>query len=132
MNTFHSSGTPIGNAAKIPRWKQTITNAAMAVGQPPCEKNNTSGTNSSIAVATWAPTLAERLGRRSSGKRWKKARFTAAGRTNGLFDSIDAITKGKCRFSFDVAAPIQITRNTTFAATTASTPVSRNASANGP
>ncbi len=50
MNTFHSSGTPIGIADRMPKWKHTMTNAAIAVGQPPWEKNNTSGTNISIAV----------------------------------------------------------------------------------
>ena len=35
MKTFHSSGTPIGMADRMPKWKQTITNAAIAVGQPP-------------------------------------------------------------------------------------------------
>ena len=31
------------------RWKTIITNAAMVVGQPPCEKNSTNGTSPSIA-----------------------------------------------------------------------------------
>jgi hypothetical protein len=35
MKTFHSSGTPIGIADRMPKWKHSITNAAMAVGQPP-------------------------------------------------------------------------------------------------
>ena len=43
MNTFHSSGTPIGIEDRMPKWKQSMTNAAIAVGQPPWEKNNTSG-----------------------------------------------------------------------------------------
>ena len=34
---------PIGIADKIPRWKHTITNAAIAVGQPPWEKNSANG-----------------------------------------------------------------------------------------
>src|ERR1700754_5223006 len=31
MNTFHSSGTPIGKASRMLRWKMIITNAAIAV-----------------------------------------------------------------------------------------------------
>ena len=50
MKTFHSSGTPIGIADRMPKWKHSMTNAAMSVGQPPWEKNNASGTSISIAV----------------------------------------------------------------------------------
>ncbi len=126
MNTFHSSGTPIGIADRIPKWKHTITNAAIAVGQPPWEKNSTSGTNISIAVLTWARTRDTRPGRRSSGNFSKNLRFSHFVRINGLFDIIVEITNGKCLFSFDVAAPIHITRNTILAATIVSTPVNRN------
>ena len=35
MNTFHSSGTPIGMADRMPKWKHSITTAAIAVTQPP-------------------------------------------------------------------------------------------------
>ena len=45
MNTFHSSGTPIGIDDRMPKWKHSMTNAAIAVGQPPWEKNNTNGTS---------------------------------------------------------------------------------------
>ncbi len=67
MNTFHSSGTPIGKASKMFRWNTIITNAAMAVGQPPDEKKSTSGTSPSTAVEKWAMNPANPLGRRSSG-----------------------------------------------------------------
>ena len=50
MNTFHSSGTPIGIDDRMPKWKHSMTNAAIAVGQPPWEKNNTNGTSPSMAV----------------------------------------------------------------------------------
>ncbi len=43
MKTFHSSGTPIGIADRMPKWKQIITNAAIAVTHPPWEKNSTRG-----------------------------------------------------------------------------------------
>ncbi|CNL67292.1 Uncharacterised protein [Mycobacterium tuberculosis] len=48
------------------------------------------------------------------------------GRNSGLLDIIVDITNGKCLLSFDVAAPIQITRNTSLAATIISTPPNRN------
>ena len=48
------------------------------------------------------------------------------GRMTGLFDIIVDTTNGKCLLSFDVAAPIQITTNTTLAATIMSTPANRN------
>ena len=67
MNTFHSSGTPIGKASRMLRWNTIITNAAMAVGQPPCEKNSASGTRPSTAVEKWAMKPANPLGRKSSG-----------------------------------------------------------------
>ena len=50
MKTFHSSGTPIGMAVRIARWKHTMTNAAIAVGHPPWLKNNTSGAHISTKV----------------------------------------------------------------------------------
>ena len=49
-----------------------------------------------------------------------------------LFDIMVAITNGKCLFSFDVAAPSQITRKTTLAATIMSTPVNRNVTHSAP
>ena len=122
MNTFHSSGTPIGIAERIPRWKHIMTNAAIAVGQPPWEKNSTNGTSTSIAVLKCATTRDSRPGRRSSGNRSKNFRLSHLGRTNGLLDIMVEITNGKCLLSFDVAAPIQMTRNTTLAATIMSTP----------
>jgi hypothetical protein len=50
---------------------------------------------------------------------------------NGLFASIVEITNGKCRLSFDVAAPSQITMKTTLAPTTMSAPENRNTNASG-
>lgn len=50
MKTFHSSGTPIGIDDRMPKWKQIMTVAAIAVGQPPWENSSTNGTSSSIAV----------------------------------------------------------------------------------
>ncbi len=67
MNTFHSSGTPIGKASRMFRWNTIITNAASAVGQPPWENNSTSGTSPSTAVEKWAMKPASALGRKSSG-----------------------------------------------------------------
>jgi hypothetical protein len=67
MNTFHSSGTPIGKASRMFRWNTIITNAAMVVGQPPCERNSSSGTSPSTAVEKWAMKPANPLGRKSSG-----------------------------------------------------------------
>ncbi len=67
MNTFHSSGTPIGKASRMFRWNTIITNAAIVVGQPPCEKSSASGTRPSIAVEKCAITPDSALGLRSSG-----------------------------------------------------------------
>ena len=112
MKTFHSSGTPIGIADRIPKWKQSITNAAMAVGQPPWENSSASGTNISMAVLKCAMNRDTGPGRRSSGNFSKNLRFSHLVRISGLFDIIVEITKGKCLFSFDVAAPIQIATHT--------------------
>ena len=131
MKTFHSSGTPIGMADRIPRWKQIMTTAAMVVGQPPCEKNSTSGTSPSMAVLTWASARESRPGRRSSGKCSKKARLRARGRTTGLLDIIVEMTNGKCLVSLEVAAPSQITRQAIFAATITLGPLNRKAATNG-
>ena len=122
MNTFHSSGTPIGIDVRMPRWKHTITKAAMVVGQPPWEKNSASGTSISTAVLKWATQRETRPGRRSSGKRSKNNRLSARGRTTGLLDIIVEMTNGKCLLSLEVAAPIQITRHTSLAAMIMSTP----------
>ena len=67
MNTFHSSGTPIGKASRMFRWNTIITNAAIAVGQPPCEKSSASGTRPSTAVEKCAMKPDNALGLRSSG-----------------------------------------------------------------
>ena len=75
MKTFHSSGTPIGIADRMPKWKHSMTNAAIAVGQPPWEKNSTSGTSPSIAVLKCAMHRDSRPGRRSSGKFSKNLRL---------------------------------------------------------
>ena len=82
MNTFHSSGTPIGIDDRMPKWKHSITNAAIAVGQPPWEKNSTSGTRPSIAVLKCAMNRDIRPGRRSSGKCSKNFRLMNRGRNN--------------------------------------------------
>src|SRR5262249_6713015 len=66
-----------------------------------------------------------RPGRRSCGNFSKKSRLIDRGRTSGLLDIIVAITNGKCLLSFDVAAAIQITTNTTLAATIKSAPGNR-------
>src|SRR5579875_2199002 len=129
MKTFHSSGTPIGIAVRIARWKHTITAAATAVTQPPWEKNNTTGTHISTVVPPWATIRDRRPGRRSSGNLSKKARFIDRARISGLLDIIVEITKGKWWLSLDVAAPIQITTNTALDATIMSTPGNRNVTA---
>src|SRR6185312_350958 len=67
-----------------------------------------------------------RPGRRSSGNFSKNLRFNHFGRITGLFDIIVEITNGKCLFSFEVAAPIQITKKTSLAATIMSTVVNKN------
>ena len=100
--------------------------AATAVGQPPCAKNSARGTHISTKVLTWAKIRDSRPGRRSSGNFSKNIRLMNRGRNSGLLDIIVEITNGKCLLSFDVAAPIQITRNTSLAATIMSTPPNRN------
>src|SRR3954470_13973425 len=130
MNTFHSSGTPIGIDDRMPKWKHSITNAAIAVGQPPWEKNNTSGTSPSIAVLKCASHRDSRPGRRSSGKCSKNLRLMKRGRKTGLLLIIVEITNGKCLLSLDVAAPSQVIRQTSLAATIMSTPANRNATVN--
>src|SRR6478609_2126027 len=122
MNTFHSSGTPIGIDDRMPKWKHSMTNAAIAVGQPPLEKNNTNGTSPSTAVLKCASHRDSRPGRRSSGKCSKNFRLMKRGRNTGLLLIIVEITNGKCLLSLDVAAPSQITRQTSLAATIMSTP----------
>ena len=122
MKTFHSSGTPIGIADRMPKWKHSMTNAAIAVGQPPWEKNSTSGTSPSIAVLKCASHRDSRPGRRSSGKFSKNIRLMNRGRNTGLLLIIVEITNGKCLLSLDVAAPSQITRHTSLAAMIMSTP----------
>src|SRR5262245_37207480 len=132
MNTFHSNGTPIGIDDRMPKWKHSITNAAIAVGQPPWEKNNTSGTRPSTAVLKCASHRDIRPGRRSSGKCSKNFRLMNFGRNTGLLLIIVEITNGKCLLSLDVAAPSQITRQTSLAAMIMSTPkpANRNATVN--
>ena len=132
MNTFHSSGTPIGMADRMPKWKHSITTAAIAVTQPPWEKNSTSGTNISMAVEKWASQREARPGRRSSGKCSKNLRLMERGRITGLLLIIVEMTNGKCLLSFDVAAPIQITRHTSLAARTMSAPLNRKHTASAP
>src|SRR5271156_5342816 len=122
MKTFHSSGTPIGIDDKMPKWKQSMTNAAIAVGQPPWLKNKTSGTNPSIAVLKCASHRERQPGRRSSGKCSKNWRLMNRGRNIGLLLIIVEMTNGKCLLSLDVAAPSQMTRHTSFAPKMRSTP----------
>ena len=122
MNTFHSSGTPIGIADRMPKWKQSMTNAAMAVGQPPWENNSASGTSISIAVLKCAMNRDTGPGRRSSGNFSKNLRLSHFVLISGLFDIIVEITNGKCLLSFEVAAPIQIATHTSLAAMIMSTP----------
>ncbi len=129
MKTFHSSGTPIGIETRIPRWKHTIAMAATVRGQPPWQKKSGNGTNISMAVLRCASQRDSRPGRRSSGKLSKKRRFSQRGRTNGLLDIIVEMTNGKCLLSLDVAAPIQITRNTTLDPTIMSGAANRNVTA---
>ncbi|CFS42140.1 Uncharacterised protein [Mycobacterium tuberculosis] len=76
-------------------------------------------------MLTWATIRDNSPGRRSPGNFLKNIRLMNRGRNSGLLDIIVEITKGKCRLSFDVAAPIQITRNTSLAATIMSIPFKR-------
>ncbi|BBX72437.1 hypothetical protein MSHI_03430 [Mycobacterium shinjukuense] len=76
-------------------------------------------------MLTWATIRDNSPGRRSSGNFAKNNRLTNRGRNSGLLDIMVDITKAKCLLSFDVAAPIQITRNTSLAATIMSTPPNR-------
>lgn len=68
-----------------------------------------------------------RPGRRSSGKLSKNFRLIQRGLNTGLLLIIVEMTKGKCLLSFDVAAPSQITRQTSLAAMIMSAPANRNA-----
>ena len=122
MKTFHSNGTPIGIDDRMPKWKHSMTNAAIAVGQPPWLKNNTSGTSPSIAVLKCASQRDSRPGRRSSGKCSKNLRLMNRGRNTGLLLIIVEMTNGKCLLSLDVAAPSQMTRQTSLAPRIMSTP----------
>ena len=131
MNTFHSSGTPMGIADRMPRWKHTMTKAAIAVGQPPWENSSTRGTSISIAVLMWARPRDSGPGRRSSGKRSKNLRFSERSRITGLLDIIVEITNGKCLLSLEVAAPIQITTQASLAAMMTLRPPNRNAATKG-
>src|SRR6202012_2805893 len=129
MKTFHSRGTPIGIDDRMPKWKHSMTNAAIAVGQPPWLKNSTSGTSPSIAVLKCASQRERQPGRRSSGKCSKKRRLLNRGRNNGLFLIIVEMTNGKCLLSLDDAAPSQITRHTSFEPRIRSTPYPANRNA---
>ena len=131
MKTFHSRGTPIGMADRMPRWKHTITKAAMAVGQPPWLNNSTRGTPISMAVLTWARARDSGPGRRSSGKFSKNLRLSHRARTTGLLDIIVEMTNGKCLLSLEVAAPIQITTQASLAAIRTLGPPNRKAATNG-
>ena len=78
-------------------------------------------------MLTWATVRDSRPGRRSSGKRSKNLRLSARGRITGLLDIIVEMTNGKCLFSLEVAAPIQITTQASLAAMITLTPPKRNA-----
>ena len=54
MNTFHSSGTPMGKLMRIVRWKQIMTMAAVVVTQPPLLSSSTVGAANSTNVPPWA------------------------------------------------------------------------------
>lgn len=80
----------------------------------------------------WASHRDARPGRRSSGKLSKNLRLIHRGRITGLLLIIVEMTNGKCLLSFDVAAPIQITRHTSFAAMMMSAPLNRKHTASDP
>ena len=63
MNTFHSSGTPIGHAEMMLRWKTSMIATAIKLTVPPCEKNNTTGTVNSMTVPECATNPANFDGR---------------------------------------------------------------------
>ena len=65
--TFHSSGTPMGSAEKIPRWKSTIATSAAVWSGPLVVNASARGNANSKKVAVWASTNVSRDGRRSSG-----------------------------------------------------------------
>ena len=85
-----------------------------------------------MAVEKCASQREARPGRRSSGKCSKNLRLIERGRITGLLLIIVEMTNGKCLLSFDVAAPIQITRHTSLAARTMSAPLNRKHTASAP
>ena len=93
-----------------------MTNAAIAVGQPPWEKNSTSGTRHLDRGAEMREPARQPAGPQVVGEVLEELAFdaTAAG-TAGCCYIIVEITNGKCLLSFDVAAPSQITRHTSLA-----------------
>jgi hypothetical protein len=118
MNTFHSSGTPIGKLVRIVRWNPIITSAATVVTHPPPLSSRTIGATSSTTVPVWASTAAGRPGRRSSGASRHRWALSRVERSTGLLAIMAATTNGKCRLSFDTAAPNQMITITNFAAVT--------------
>ena len=109
MKTFHSAA-PHQDGRQDAEVKQIITNAATAVGQPPWEKNSTSGTSPSIAVLTWAS--AGTAGRTQIvGKCSKKARLSAWPHRQAVRHH-RGDDEGEVFGEFEVAAPIQITMQT--------------------
>ena len=70
-------------------------------------------------------------GRRSSGKCSKNLRLIHRGRNTGLLLIIVEMTNGKCLLSLDVAAPNQITRQTSLAAMTMSRAAEQEAHGEG-
>src|SRR5690349_17238327 len=100
MKTFHSSGTPMGKASRMLRWNTIITNAAMAVGQLPCENSRTSGTSPSTAVEKWAMKPAKALGRRSSGWCLNIDRLSGPGRDEWIVRQHGGDDEGKVLVEF--------------------------------
>ena len=124
MKTFHSSGTPIGIDDRMPKWKHSMTMrrdrrrpAAVAEEQHQRHQALDRGARSARRKRDARP------GRRSSGKLLEEPALDAsAAASTGLLLIIVEMTNGKCLLSLDVAAPIQITRQTSLAAMIMSTP----------
>ena len=105
MKMFHSSGTPIGNVVRMCRWNTTITTTATARTVRFAAVTSTNGTTNSIAVPTRASSVLSPDGRRSSGKCRYMRRLSVPDMCSGALLIMMETTNGKCRFSFDVAAP---------------------------
>ena len=117
MNTFHSSGTARGNVEKMWRWKITIPTTAIVSSGPLGETSSSSGSVNSITVPMCAASAPVAEGSRSSGCSRQSRRLNARERFHGVLLIITVTTNGKCRFSFEEAAPHQMHTNTICAAT---------------